>query len=296
MRHLLHIGYPKAGSTFLQRWFEAHPQLAYREGGIAGFRDVFDIVREGAGAQPEPAYRVTSTESLVLPTLDAGQIAVNLAERRATDVYAAQSRVCASLAALFPGAAVLIVTRGYRAMVLSTYSQFVRSGGFVDLGDLVALARGPERERIAPWNYDRAIATYTNAFGAENVIVMPYELLRDDAAGFVGLLAEKLAIEPKAADAGRVNESLSAAEMYWYPRFARAVLAARSRKLYQRYVRVSFANRLRRPIGLLEKVRPRAGVDETMIPDDVIAPFRGTAESLRANPLFAPYRRDYLLD
>jgi hypothetical protein len=36
-RHLIHIGYAKAGSKFLQRWFEAHPDLAYRTAGLGGF-------------------------------------------------------------------------------------------------------------------------------------------------------------------------------------------------------------------------------------------------------------------
>jgi hypothetical protein len=47
-RHLVHIGYPKAGSTYLQRWFASHPQLAYREGGIAGFPNVYALARDGA--------------------------------------------------------------------------------------------------------------------------------------------------------------------------------------------------------------------------------------------------------
>jgi hypothetical protein len=295
-RHLLHIGYPKAGSTFLQRWFEAHPQIAYREGGIAGFRDVFEIAREGAAGATAPAYRVTSTESLALPTLDAGRIAIDFEQRRNTDVYAAQRGVCTMLAQLFPAAMVLVVTRGFRSMVLSTYSQFVRSGGFVDLDDLVALARGPEFERIAPWNYNRLLAAYHEAFGAENVIVMPYEFLRDDASAFTLHVAQRLGVAPLEGNVARINESLSPVELYWYPRVARMMLAFRSRRVYGLYVRASFTNRLRRPIGVLARLRPSKSITESMIPNDVVERFRGYAESLRANPLYAPYTREYLLD
>jgi len=28
-KHLIHIGYPKAGRTFLQAWFQQHPELCY---------------------------------------------------------------------------------------------------------------------------------------------------------------------------------------------------------------------------------------------------------------------------
>src|SRR5262249_37217403 len=39
--HLIHIGYPKTGSNFLRAWFAQHPQLAYADGGIAGFLDAY---------------------------------------------------------------------------------------------------------------------------------------------------------------------------------------------------------------------------------------------------------------
>lgn len=294
--HLLHIGYPKAGSTYLQRWFAAHPQLAYREGGIAGFHDVYQIARDGAATGDEPLYRVTSMESLSIPTADAGEMIVDYDGRRAIDAVAAQLRVCRVLANLFAGAVVLIVTRGFGAVLLSTYSQFVRSGGYIDLNDLIAAARSGELDLVAPWDYDRLIAAYMEAFGADNVIVLPYELLRDDAGAFTGKLVDRLGIEPFTPNFGRVNESLSPAEMYWYPRFARLALALRSRRLFGGFVRLSFANRLRRPIALLEKLWPGRTVSAAMIPDDVLEPFRGRAERLRGNPLYAAYMREYLLD
>lgn len=295
-RHLLHIGYPKAGSTFLQRWFAAHPQLAYREGKIAGFRDVYHIARDGAESGDEPLYRVTSTESFSMPTTNAGEMIVDDSDQsRALKALATQSRVCRTLADLFPGAVVLIVTRGFRTVLLSTYSQFVRSGGYVDIDDLIAAARSNASGFVEPWNYDRLIATYAEAFGRDNVVVMPYELLRENAGAFITTLADRLGIEPFAAGVERVNESLSPAEMYWYLRFGRLVLALRSRRLYRRFVRLSYANRLRRPIALLEKLLPGKTVSAA-VPDDLLEAFRGKADTLRGNSLYAPYAADYLHD
>lgn len=294
-RHLLHIGYPKAGSTFLQRWFEQHPQLAYREGGIAGFSSVYAIAREAASGGEEPLYRVTSTEGLSLPTLDAGHTIVDFEQRRATDIRAAQLRACTLLHELFPGAVVLIITRGFRSMILSTYSQFVRSGGHLDLDELLALTSGEGFARVAPWDYDALITAYRSTFGEENVIVMPYELLRDDTAAFTKILAERLGIDALPGNAARVNESLSPAEMYWYPRFTKLVMSLRSRRVYGLFVtKVTFLNRLRRGIRVLEKLRPAHRVTDAMIADDVIEPLRGHAETLRGNPLYSGYARDYL--
>src|SRR5262249_13996826 len=71
--HLIHIGYAKAGSTFLRSWFAQHPQLAYAPGGIAGFRDVYSMVEASASPGLQPLYRVTSAEAFATPVVGFGQ-------------------------------------------------------------------------------------------------------------------------------------------------------------------------------------------------------------------------------
>jgi hypothetical protein len=301
-KHLIHIGYPKAGSTYLQRWFEAHPQLAYGEGSIAGFRDVYAIARAGATSNDAPLYRVTSFEGLSAPQGNAGQQFVSYSTAPAIDIPTAQLNVCTMMASLFPSATVLIVTRGFRSMILSSYSQFVRSGGDAGLADLGNVAIGAhgstEHERLvqrAPWDYDRVIGAYTDAFGAENVIVMPYELLRDDATQFTRVLSRHLGIEQIEGSRDRVNESLSPVEMYWYPRITRLVRRLRSQRLFRLYIRAAFHNRLKGPIRILQRLRPGTPVTAATLPDAILEQFRGRAESLRDHPLYAPYLADYLL-
>lgn len=295
-RHLLHIGYPKSGSTYLQRWFAKHPQLAYVEGGIAGFRDVYAMARAGTKGGSAPLYRVTSCEGLSAPQPDAGQIVVDYDRARAVDLPAAQRHVCETLHDLFPNATVLIVTRGFRSMILSSYSQFVRSGGDAELGQLAAVAMaGPGHAEFDYLVYDHLIGAYTERFGAGNVIVMPYELLRDDPHAFTRILSERLGIEPVQGSRERVNESLSPVEMYWYPRLTRIARKIPSRRVFRRYVGAAFYNRLRTPIRILQRLRPGTPITDALIPDEVVELFRGRAESLRNNPLYEHYKADYLL-
>ncbi len=301
-RHLVHIGYPKAGSTWLQRWFEAHPQLAYGEGAIAGFRDVYSIARAAANADAGIRYRVTSYEGLSAPRADAGRNFVDYERLRELDAATAQVRVCTLLGELFPNAVILIVTRGFRSMILSSYSQYVRSGGAADLDALVELAkRGPGAPGydtladLARWNYDELIAAYRAKFGAENVIVMPYELLRDDAREFTRTLANRLGIDDFITTPARVNESLSPVELRWYPRLTRAMRRIPSRRLFDLYIRAAFRGRLGAPIRMLDRLRPAKPVTAASIPDEVLDGFRGHAESLRADPLYAPWLADYCL-
>jgi len=184
---------------------------------------------------------------------------------------------------------VLIVTRGFRSMIFSSFSQYIRSGADVPLEEFV---RHPLIGR--PWEYDRVIGMYRNAFGAEKVIVMPWELLRDDVDRFVRALEERLGLPHFAAAAGRMNTSLTPAEMYWYPRLTRLVqrlpIGSRLRRIYLRGI---FTNRFRPAVSVLQRLRPGTPVTADAIPEDLIAAYRAKASTLRENPLYAPYAREY---
>jgi hypothetical protein len=291
--HLIHVGYPKTGSKFLQRWFAAHPQLAFADGGIAGFRDVYAIAQESVAPRADLLYRVTSCEGLTAPHANAREAVVEYARERHVDMATSQSAACQSVAELFPNALVLIVTRGFRSMILSSYSQYVRSGGDADLADLIAAKTN--LSALDPWDYDAIIDLYTRAFGEGNVIVMPYELLRDDVDAFTRTLESRLGLSHFDIAPDRVNASLSAVEMYWYPRLTRAArklpIGSRLRGLYQR---AAFANRLRPLIATLQRLRPGKPITADAIPDEVVNAYRGKAERLRGNPLYARYAIDYM--
>lgn len=283
--HLIHIGYPKTGSTLLQHWFAAHPQIAYRKGGLGGFETVWQIAQEAAGPRRAVLWRVTSSETLAVPMPARPSTATD----RAQELADAERRSCDLLADLFPGSSVLIVTRGFRSMILSSYSQYVRTGGE---GSLQALMDDAREARA--WDYDRLIRLYRGAFGTDRTIVLPYEALRDDPARFLRMVEGRLGLDPGPVPQHRVNESLSPVELAWYPR-----LAAAARRVSPRaaagLARLSFANRLRGPIRLLQAVRPLPAVGAALNPDSILQPYRGRADSLRDLPEYAPYAAEYLI-
>jgi hypothetical protein len=288
-RHLIHIGYPKAGSTFLQHWFDAHPQLAHEYGAIAGFRDMHAITREGC-TRRNVLYRVTSNEQFSAPRADAGSRAMDYERPLALTLAEAQEQVCSMLSTAFPNATVLIVTRGFRSMILSSLSQYARSGGTIDLAARIRAGQ----QQPDPWHYDYLIGMYRHAFGEENVILMPYELLRDDADAFLRTLSARLGIDPHPPLRERINESLSPVEMYWYPRLTRFMRRIPSRRLFDRYILAALRNELRRPIAWLDRLMPGTPFTADSIPEDLVNAFGGRCESLRGNPLYAPYAADYL--
>lgn len=287
-RHLIHVGYPKAGSTYLQRWFAAHPRIAFHPGGIAGFQTTFHLA-SAAAEERLPEWHVTSCEDLLMPHPRSVPLDVDYARLDRDTVAQRQAAACRILADLFPAAHILIVARGFRSMILSSYSEYIRTGGSADLEALASQSTAQH-----PWHYDRAIAAYREAFGGR-VTVLPYELLAEDPRRFRAEIERAMDLPPFAYPEVRPNPSLSGAEMRWYPRIARAVASLPGgRRTYAVYVRAAFANRLRRPIALLDRLFPAPPVSEGLVGDALLAEFRGAAASLADEPLFRRYAAEYL--
>ncbi|HEV3001351.1 MAG TPA: sulfotransferase [Solirubrobacteraceae bacterium] len=296
--HLIHVGFPKAGSTALGAWFDAHPQVAYAPNGLGGFYHAFDLAAAAAGAGEPPPWHVTSAESLSFPRITDDPVArARGAPARAVTLTESRERVCRMLRALYPGATILIVTRGFRGAMLSGYSQYVKTGGRGAASEL-----RPEPDVIAEaLDYDAVVALYEAAFGPERVIVLPFELLRDDAAAFARVLEERLGLEPAAAPIAVRNPGLSPAALAWQRRLSHAVgLAARALpgrlgdRLMRAYVRLGTGERLRRPLELLARAVPGSRAAAVDVPDDVLAPLRGRASSLAGRPFYERYAAEYL--
>jgi hypothetical protein len=296
--HLIHVGYPKAGSHFVQKWFTMHPQVAFVRNGFAGFRDLNDFARQSATGADALRWRVTSSETLSSPHPETGRLAPD--RDRSGPVPEAQARACEMLAGMFPAATILLLTRGFRSVMLSGYSQYIRSGGEEDFYSLRPGAAVPQRGAAHSWDYDYILGLYRAAFGGR-VIVLPYELLRDDAEAFAGELSRRLGIEPLAPPPGRQHPSLSPVEMRWYPRFTRTLrrlpLPARVReRIFASYVRSLRKGRLRTAVTVLQRGFPAEPVTDAMITDEMVELFRGRADSLAGEPHFAPYAKEYLFD
>lgn len=288
--HLIHIGLPKAGSTFLQHWFEAHPQLAYSESGIAGYRDVYAVAGEAARPAAGIRYRVTSYEGLSAPGHASGGPTVDY-ERDARDsVSDEQARACQALAGLFPGSTILVVTRGYRSAMYSAYSQYVLTGGCATLDE--ATRRPPDDY---PWDYDALIAAYRARFGAEKVIVMPFELLQDNQDRFLREIGRRLAIEYMSCDRPPANVAASPAELAWYRLWNKALRHVPLPGARRLYARLRYGRRLSGLARIAQHLFPLIAAGPEHMSDSFLDGFRGKAETLRREPLYAPYLRDYLL-
>jgi hypothetical protein len=321
-RHLVHVGYPKAGSTTLQAWFESRPELVFAYDAIGGVTCADGIAGHVAATDGAPRWVVTSAERLITPSIEGPGVVPT------EPIAARRRRVCARLRTMFGDATILIVTRGFRSAIASTYSEVLRWGLALSVKEAVLLyqeSRAFEGWRAADvFDYDAPLRLYADTFGAESVVVLPFELLRDDPRGFLARLEQRLELEPRSEQPPWHNRSLSGAELYWYPRLSRGVERATNRlgrpgaalqrsykgrvvrsgrlehsvdvvrRVSRRVIRVG---RLERSVAALSRVSRMPTVNPAdEIPAGLVESCRGRASSLATNPDYAPYAADYLND
>ena len=295
---LLHVGFPKAASKYLQAWFAAHPQLGYAHSGLSGFRTVFDLATEAA--RPSGCrYRVTSCECFVAPNQDYSD--VGRAAPTLTFPPDAPAAACAMLRELFPAATVLIVTRGFREILYATYAELIRNGALFSTDD--DFFRFIDRHSTAgasPFDFNRVINLYREAFGADQVIVRPYERLREDPAAFIAALEQRLGLDRFEFRPDRIHAGPTPAELYWYPRVTRMVRWLPDRlgwvRPYRRYASALTRDRLRWLARVLPRPRPGAVPGPEAIPESLLERFRGASELLRGLPEYRGLEAEYLLD
>ncbi|MEA3002712.1 MAG: hypothetical protein QOH81_1500 [Sphingomonadales bacterium] len=291
--HLIHIGFAKTGSTFLRRWLSTHPQIAYAEGGIAGFRDLFDVARQGARGSASTLCRATSLEVLTTPHPTVGSGSTDFNTLRKLSLQEPRRQACSLVAELFPSATILIVTRGFGSMILSSYSEYVRSGGDMSFEAFCAPATGYGAEW---WDYDEVIGLYERTFGSSRVLVLPYELLRQHADAFFAAITGPLGLEPHAIPSRAENRSISAASLAWYPRFATLLSRLPRDGLVNRaYRRAAFGDRLSAVAAGLQRVRPLRLPGVGDISSDMLRELTSRCELLRHRPLHQPYLDEYFM-
>lgn len=192
---LIHVGYHKTGTSWLQRHWFGDPARGFARVSTHDLRI------------PDPDPLCFDAEALrrgYAPRLAAaragGGVPVISSERLSGNPHSGgydRKEIAERLARVFPQARILIVLREQRAAILSSWLQYVRVGGTCPLREYVF----PEQDgrlpmfRIEHFFYDRLIALYQRLFGAPNVRVELYERLRDEPESFAASVARFAGVE-----------------------------------------------------------------------------------------------------
>jgi hypothetical protein len=195
--HLFHIGYPKTGTTWLQRYY-----FPRREAGFAYIRDGKPAPLNGSPGrhiieQPlfhyEPMAVRRVIDGLFAAEVGAGLKPVisleQLCGNPASGGWHAKEYAW-RLAASFPDAQIFMVVREQRTMIRSAYIQYLRGGGTMSLRDYM-IAR-PDHHVPQPnlhyHRYDHLLQHYLELFPRNQVLCLPYELFRDRPSEFLAAL------------------------------------------------------------------------------------------------------------
>lgn len=188
---LLHVGYPKAGSTSLQRRLFTNPSSGFcspwgqqapiliehvRVTDTFVFDEAVDELRaaydeEIKEARSKNLTPVLSFEHLLVDPMG-GQVDRREGIRR--------------MSTLFPGAKVLLIIREQKSIILSAYLEHLRRGFATKLDRFLGIdkRREPGFGCTCPLDlflYDRLISHMFEHFGKENVLVLPLEQLGSSA-------------------------------------------------------------------------------------------------------------------
>lgn len=198
---LVHVGVHKTGSTWLQRSF-----FTPRGGGFLPVLDdgqVIDLIVRPHPLEwdPEPARDAIARG--IAAARARGLVPVLSHEELSGNPQAgghASAELARRIATVAPGARLVLVTRRQPDAIVSTYKQYVHRGGVLALGPYLegdpAWFRVP-RFRAGHWEFDRIVARHRAALGPDRTLVLPYERLVAEPAGFLDELARFAGAAPR---------------------------------------------------------------------------------------------------
>jgi len=194
---LIHIGYHKTGTNWLQRELFDDQEAGYRWlGKRPAAHPIWALVSDRALEFDGARVRGSFTSRLA-EAEEQGLLPVVSLERLSGHPFSGghdASQIAERLQAVFPEGRVLAVIREQRSMIVSTYKQYVKAGGAVSLAQFLD---PPTRQNwrvpgfdFRHFEYEHLIRKYHQLYGGEHVLVLPYEHFAREGRGFVERIAE----------------------------------------------------------------------------------------------------------
>lgn len=191
---ILHVGYHKTGSSWLQRQLFPNargvslvPRIEIRRNLLIPSPVAFDPERAREALCAGRSGRIVLSEEELSGNLHTGGLhgafSVEIASR---------------LHRTFPEGHVVVFIREQKTMVASAYKQYIKSGGTRRIRGFLTPAASPHKTPNFDLDflaYDRLIGVYEELFGRENVSVFLYEQLAREPEALIASLCRTLALD-----------------------------------------------------------------------------------------------------
>lgn len=223
MRKFVHVGYPKSGSTSLQiDVFREHPEIYYLGRGYGDFTGyIDDDIQICAEIDLRFRREFEFDEALYRSRFDKHfDLAENSVEKKVVGfsseffsfTYQNDLDVAEKARRLWLGfgadTQVLIIIREQLGFIRSTYKEFIRSGYRKTFDEFVFwLYEQKDRNFYSVLKYEKMFELYSSLFGAENVHIVPFELLNSDPIRFLERVSVAIGVEIGKRELKNYNEA-----------------------------------------------------------------------------------------
>ena len=192
---ILHIGYHKTATSWLQRHLFSNPRSGLRTiGKVGDDHPVRQLVRAHSLGFDAAAHRAR-LETLLEPIREEGLVPVVSWERLSGHAVSGgfdSKELADRLHAVFPDGKVLVVIREQRAVIVSTYKQYVMAGGRARVEEFLE-PPGSRNMRLPRFDlrfyeYEHLLGHYQSLFGRDAVLVLPFDLFVRQPVDFVAAI------------------------------------------------------------------------------------------------------------
>ena len=206
---LIHIGYHKTGTTWLQNMLFTtennvfEPISKTRKGHSSLARHFvydderyclspFDLNQARIQKEIENVKRSKHKFEQKIPVISHERLSGN-PHSGGFDA----KKIASMLKKTFPNARILIVIREQKSFILSNYFQYLSIGGAYSLNKYLNTKYDGRRPLFSPSHikYLPLINEYYNLFGMNNVLVLPYEMFRDEPLLFIARIGDFLNVK-----------------------------------------------------------------------------------------------------
>jgi|WetSurMetagenome_2_1015567.scaffolds.fasta_scaffold02674_9 hypothetical protein len=193
---LIHIGYHKTATTWLQqKFFPRHSQLDF----IGEHKDLSPLLIAPHGFDFKAKVAQEFFYPKIEQALQNNLIPVISAERLSGNPHSGgydSKEIADRLKEVFPNSKILMMIRHQPEAILSNYKQYIKMGGICTLKEYMF---PPQEGRIPLFKlenlkYHRLANYYAKLFGGENLKIIPYEkflfhpqLFLEEMANFLGI-------------------------------------------------------------------------------------------------------------
>jgi hypothetical protein len=206
---LVHIGYHKSASSWLQqKLFSSESKifisLSRKKTGTSSLAKKFIYDNEKYLLSPfddNEAEILTELKSITENDNSFSlKIPVLSDERLSGNPHSGgfdSKKIAGMIKNIFPRAQILIVIREQKSIILSMYFQYLSVGGTNSLEKYLNTRYDGKRPHFSPnhINYLPLVKEYYASFGNENVLVLPYEMFRDQPSVFMSKLGNLLKVD-----------------------------------------------------------------------------------------------------